>query len=59
MIIISIKLIIIILNFMVAYLNYIVYEKKSNEFRDLLASIAWVAAGIGWMAGLVPDLYGG
>ena len=56
--IVPIKLIIIALNFIVAYLNYIVYE-KSDEFRDLLASVAWVAAGIGWMAGLVPDLYGG
>jgi len=56
--IVPIKLIIIALNFIVAYLNYIVYE-KSDEFRDLLASIAWVAAGIGWMAGLVPDFYGG
>ena len=56
--IVPIKLIIIALNFIVAYLNYIVYE-KSDEFRDLLASIAWIAAGIGWMAGLVPDLYGG
>jgi len=56
--IVSIKLIIIVLNFIVAYLNYLVYE-KSDEFRDLLASIAWIAAGIGWMAGLVPDLYGG
>ena len=56
--IIAVKIIIILLNFLVAFLNYIVYYRSKDE-RDFWAAFAWGFAGLAWCAGLIDTLYGG
>ena len=56
-IIVVIKVIVIIFNFIVAFLNFATYVETGDN-RDFFGTIAWVAAGIAWCAGLAYDVYG-
>ena len=55
MILLVIKIFIVLLNLLVAFLNFRVYE-KTREVRDIWAVVAWLGAAFGWLAGLFFDL---